>query len=386
MAVTTPASNPAVDLSAGSTDVVSDRRADVDAKQTLVGGLLEQTGCEGLLVLDPGNFAWLTGGAISRGVLDPDELPGLYYTAAQRWLLSSNVESQRLFDEEINELGFMLKEWPWQWGRAQLLADLIQGKQVAADTPFGNVQLVAEQLRGLRRVLSPYEQACYRQLGQVLVHAVEATCRSANPGDTERELAGQLSHRLLRRGAMPVALGVAADGRSQSYRRFGFTPSPVHSHCVVTATARKYGLYASAARAFSFGPPDQDFKQQHVAAAKIAATYVASSWPDALPTELINAGKRIYQVTGFEHEWTASPQGCVTGRAPVELMLGPDTAELFRAGWAVIWEPTVGAASSIDAFLVTEAGPQLMTPTEIWPLINVRVLGTEFPRPHILER
>ncbi len=385
--ISTP--NPAVDASASSpssVEEVSDRRADVEAKQSQIATLLAETGCEGLLVLDPGNFAWLTSGAISRGNLNTEELPGLYYTPTQRWLLASNVESQRLFDEEIHQLGFMLKEWPWHWGREQLLADLIQGKRIAGDTPFRDVQVAPEPLRGFRRVMSAYEQACYKQLGQVLVHAVEATCRSANPGDTERELAGQLCHRLVRRGALPVTVGVAADGRSQSYRRFGFTPSPVHSHCVVTATARKYGLYATASRSFSFGPPDEHFKAQHLAASKIAATYVASSWPDALPSELFNAGKRIYQVTGFEHEWLACPQGCVTGRQPVELNLGPETRELFRPGWAVVWEPSVGAASSSDTFLVTDAGPQLLTPTEVWPLINVKVLGTDFPRPHILER
>ena len=34
-----------------------DRRADVEAKQTLVAGLLREVGCDGLLVLQAENFA-----------------------------------------------------------------------------------------------------------------------------------------------------------------------------------------------------------------------------------------------------------------------------------------------------------------------------------------
>src|SRR5690348_14681616 len=94
----------------------SDRRADVDAKQALVAAVLQEVGCEGLLVLDPDNFAWLTSGAMSRGSLNPAEHPALYFSPEQRWIIASNVDTQRLFDEELDGLGFQLKEWPWHWG------------------------------------------------------------------------------------------------------------------------------------------------------------------------------------------------------------------------------------------------------------------------------
>src|SRR5207302_9555624 len=114
-----------------------------------------------------------------------------------RWALSSNVDSQRLFDEELDGLGFQLKEWPWHWGRAQLLADLCQGRRVACDQPYAHAQLAAEQLARFRRTLTPYEQACYRALGQTVGHAREATCRSVHPGHTVPRSLGRVSHRLL---------------------------------------------------------------------------------------------------------------------------------------------------------------------------------------------
>lgn len=363
-----------------------DRRGDIDSKQTQVAGLLQAAGCDGLLILEPQNFAWLTSGASARGVLNPDEHPALYFSAEQRWALSSNVDSQRLFDEELDGLGFQLKEWPWQWGRRQLLDDLCQGRRVACDRPFGDAQNVGDKIAQMRRALTLYEQACLRAVGQVVSHALEATSRTLEPNQTERELAGQLAHRLLHRGAQPVLLGVAADGRSKIYRHCGFTEVPIRRYAVLFATARKYGLCATATRTMWFGPPEESFRVEQDAACKVHATYVASSWPDAGPREILSLARRVYQVTGFEHEWLLSPQGHITGRMPVELNLLPATEELFQSGWAVTWQASVGAACCCDTFLVTDSGPELVTPTEGWPLKRIRIQGADFLRPYLLER
>src|SRR5262245_33908514 len=71
-------------------DTGSDRRSDIDAKMTHVASLLQETNCEGLLLLDPDNVSWLTAGATSRGILDPHELPGIYCNGEARWVLCSN--------------------------------------------------------------------------------------------------------------------------------------------------------------------------------------------------------------------------------------------------------------------------------------------------------
>jgi Xaa-Pro aminopeptidase len=364
----------------------SDRRADLDAKQVGVAALLQEVGCEGLLVLDPENFAWLTSGATPRGVLDPAETPALYCSPEQRWLLSSNADTLRLFDEELDGLGFQLKEWPWHWGREQLLADLCQGKRLACDLSRPDCTFVGDRLVKPRRTLSNYEQACSAALGQVISHALEATCRTMMQNETERELAGQLSHRLLHRGAHPLVIGVAADGRSRLYRHFGFTSTPIRKYAVLTVAARKYGLICTASRSVSFGAADGDFRKEHDAVCKVSATYQASTWPDAVPQQILAAGRRVYQLTGFEHEWLQCPQGHVTGRSAVEMTLLPQTAELFQAGWAVTWRASAGAAHSCDTFLVSDKAPQALTPTEVWPLKRIRVQGAEFFRPDILQR
>jgi hypothetical protein len=367
-------------------DARLDRRIDIDQKQAWVSSFLQQSNCDGLLVLDPDNFAWLTSGGAARGILDPAGHPALFFSPQQRCLLCGNADTQRIFDEEIDGLGFQVKEWPWYWGRERLLADICQNRRVACDRPFLECKDVGEQLRQRRRVLSAYERGCIRSLGPLLAHAIEAVCRNLVPHQTEREAAGQVGHRLLHRGALPAAISVAADGRSRTYRQGGFTSSPITRFCVITATARKYGFYATASRSMTFGAPEEAFKKEHEAACKIAATYVGASWTDAVPKAILSTGRHVYQTSGYEHEWRLSPQGFVTGRAAVEQPFLPTTEDLLQTHWAVTWRASVGAGVSCDTYLITEKGPEIVTPAQSWPLMRIRYHGADILQPCPLEK
>jgi len=369
-----------------SLTTAADRRADVERKHGEIAALLREVRCDGMLILETENVAWLTSGGSTRSVFDPGSQAAIYFNQEGRWILASNSDSQRIFDEEIDGLGFQLKEWPWHWGRTQMLTDLCQGRKVACDRSFVQCQVVSEQLQQRRRIMTTYDQACLRALGQIVSHALEATGRTMRRGESEREIAGQLSHRLLHRGVYPVALSVAADGRGRNYRQSGFTSMPIRNNCVLTVLGRKYGLCVMASRSICFAQPDNAFKKEHDTASRVSATYVAGSWPDSIPEQILATGRRVYQVCDAEYEWLANSQGHVTGRSPVELALDTQTEELFHSGWVVTWNASCGAAVSCDTFLITEDGPRVLTPTENWPLKRIRVQGAEFVRPDILVR
>jgi hypothetical protein len=300
-----------------------------------------------------------------------------------RCLVANNVDSQRLFDEELDGLGFQIKEWPWHLGRAQLLNDL---RDIACDSPFGDAKLVGPQLHLMRRTLTDYEIACHRTLGQTLSHALEATGRTLSQGETEREIAGQLSHRLLHRGVQPLVISVTADDRGRTYRQASYTSVPVTRTCVMTVAARKYGLCARASRAISFGQPDSAFRRDYDNACKISATYVAGSWPDSVPRQILLTGQRIYQLTGVEHEFYLAPQGHLIGHALVEANISLHDEQLLEAHTAVTWCVAVGAAVSCDTYLIAEDGPRPITSAENWPLKRIRIQGAEFVRPDLLIR
>src|ERR1700677_124670 len=223
------------------------RRADVEAKHLDMLKVTQEAGCDGLLVMNPKNFAWLTSGATSSRI-DESMQPCLYFQVDNRWVVCCNTDTQRLFDEEIDGLGFQVKEWPWHGGREKHLSELLQGKNLACDVPWATAKPVGDQLRKLRCRLTEYERNCYLSLGQIVSHALEASCRTMVKGDTEREVASQLSHRLLHRGALPVLISVAADARRRVYRQPGFTAAPIRDNCTLLVVARKYGLCAQASR------------------------------------------------------------------------------------------------------------------------------------------
>ena len=131
---------------------------------------------------------------------------------------------------------------------------------------------------------------------------------------------------------------------------------------------------------------DAEFQKEQNAICRVSASFLASTWPDAVPREILTAGRRIYLISGYEHEWLLAPQGWLTGRAPVEEMLTPQTEQLFQAGEAVTWSPSTGAASGCDTFLITDKGPREMTPSEAWPLKLIKIQGAEFTRPDVLQR
>jgi hypothetical protein len=155
---------------------------------------------------------------------------------------------------------------------------------------------------------------------------------------------------------------------------------------VLKVTARKYGLCATASRSVCFGAPDTLFRKEHDASCKVCATYVASSWPDAVPRQILTGGQRLYQLVGAESEWCLAPQGHVTGRSPVELTLTPKTEELLHANWSVTWQASIGSALSCDTFLIGDDGARAITAPESWPLKRIRTQGAEFVRPDLLVR
>jgi Xaa-Pro dipeptidase len=365
-----------------------DRSADIDLKQQEAAVLLTQMGCEGLLLLAPANFSRFTAGAVPPAALDPGDRPAVYFSGQQRWVLCSNVDTQALFDEQLDGLGFQLKEWNWQRGRETLLAEVCQGRAVAADLPLGECLPAAEPLARLRRRLTPWERAEYRRLGADLAHALEATCRNLEPGETERQVAGQLAHRLVQRGVTPEAIAVAADDRARRYRRHGVTPTVITRMCMLEATASRHGLFVTASRSVCFGEPDERFRAEFDAASRAGVVWLAGSKPGVVPAEVIGlASVMLPRGSDFEHEWKLSPPGIVTGYRPVEAWLTPRTLETFQEGSAVAWQARVGAARLCDTALVGGEGPIDVTPAEEgWPVRRLKLQGAAYDRPDVLIR
>jgi Xaa-Pro dipeptidase len=362
------------------------RWIEIAERQSFVASLLVEINADQLLLLEPANLAWFAGTPLARGALDPTEQPALVVSAHQRWVVSSNVDSQRLFDNFLDNLGFQLKEWPWHIGREQLLADLCDNKRLCCDRLVRDAVSATERLRTARLVHSPLTQNALRQLGRDVAHSLEATGRAAEAGDSEGELAGQVAHRLAHRGVEAIAVDAAADGRDTHDARPLFTDRRCEKSCMVAAVCRRDGLHVAASRTILFGDPAEATAKQIESAGQIAAARVAALTPGLTPESLFSTGQRVAEALHHEHIWHDRPFGHWTGWLPVEATLMPNGQQTLSLGETLTLSSRVGTGSFLDTFLITDSGSERITRDEEGPVRRYRAGGRIIELPDVLRR
>lgn len=364
------------------------RRADVEEKHRRIIGFLDRHGYEAVVLGRADSIAWLTaGGDLARDLACERGSVLIYVNRKCRAVLADNVQSARVFEEEIAGLGFQLKERAWHDEPERIVAELGRNKPMASDLVLAPCINELPALRALRLALTKLERQRLRELGRAVSRSVEATCRNFMPGETEADVAGHLAHRLLREEIVPVELRVAGDDRLARYRQPTFKSAPIRRHATIAVVGRRHGLCAGLTRTVSFGPVDDEFRAAHGVASMVDATCIFFSRAGEPLREVFRRAKRIYEKFGHPDEWTLDYQGHLTGYAPCEGRLTPDAELVLQPEMALRWSPSVGAARSEDTIVVDgRGGYEVVTDAQHWPKVEVVVKGYTMTRPGILER
>lgn len=363
-----------------------ERTADIDFKHRLVSEFLARHRYDALLLEKPANFAWFTSGADSSRAGSSETAAGLFITPEARVVITTNVDSTQLFERELPGLGFQLKERPWHEPRHALVDDLCRGRAVAGDRGNGRTKDVSVHLTAMRIPLTALECERIRQVGRLVAHAVEATARHCRRGQTEAEIAGELSHRLIRHRIVPERLQVVADGRGRRYRNWSYGDEPLGQYCTISAVGRKQGLCVGVSRTVAFGEIPAELRGAHQRAMLMQATGMYFSQREWELFETWNRVQRIYEKFGFPDEWQRARQAEIIGYEPAEVPVVPRSEFHLQARMAVYWHPSVGPALGGDSILVSEKGFELLTPMEAWPRVTVKVKGTPIHCPDVLCR
>jgi Xaa-Pro dipeptidase len=369
---------------------VARRRADVEEKHQRVRGLLDATGQDAVVLGLADSVAWFTsGGDLGQTLGSEQSSILLYISRTSRAVVADNVQSCRVFEEELAGLGFQLKERPWYDEPQQVIAELCHNKRVATDigqSAYSVARRETDGLFNLRRRLTTIERQRLRELGRTLSLAVEATCRNFLPGEREADVAGHLSHRLIREGVVPVDLRVASDDRLARFRQPTFKASPIRKRATIAVTGRRHGLCASITRTVAFGKVEREFRENHALATMVDATCIFFSRPNRVISDVFRRSKRIYEKFDHPHEWTLDYQGSLIGYSPREVLLRPDSTLVLDSHMALAWSPSVGSARTEDTVIIDTRGYEVVTKMDDWPAIEVAVKGYVIPRPGILER
>lgn len=383
--MTIVAVNAHAPISSGEIPTSDPRRAiEVDQKQEQVVEFLEANQLDALLLQNPENIAWFTTGADLTRSGTGESIAAIFITQDARLVACSNVDANQIFDRAIPGLGFQIKSRPWHEPLSQLIRDLCNGRKVGSDSGFEQTQNVSEQLKSWRFPLSELEGERIREVGKLVAHAVEATARSVERGITEQEIAGSLSHRLLRHGVSPRRIQVMVDGQSIRYRHWGFGEDRLERYCVISAVGSQNGLHAAATRTVSLGAPPSSFIKSHHLALLMQATGMYFSKPDWALFDTWNRVKRIYEKYDCADEWQHADQADIIGYLPAETSILLNSDFKLTPGMAAFWHPSVGPAMTGDTILIEEDKTILITPMENWPTAKVMVKEHQLTLPDIL--
>lgn len=360
------------------------RMAEIDRRHGLIKEFLHREDYAALLLQKPANFAWMTAGALNQRGGTTGTTGSLFVTPEARLIACSSENTRQFFESDVAGLGFQLKERPWFEPRSVMIGDLCRGRRVASDTGTQETDDASMPLLGMRLPLTDYDFELLRYAGKQLTHAIEATARNFSRGRSEAEIAGEVSHRLIKHGIMPERIQILGDGRGRRFRYWTFDQSSVQRYCTISVVGRYQGLHVGAARTVSLGEAPNDLLAAFEPAALIAATGMFFSQPEWELFEVWNRVRRIYEKTGVDSEWLQADQADVVEYEFGSVPMMPGSQFRLASGVPVFWHPSVGPALLGDTVLVNGDGTEILTSTGEWPEIPIRVKGVQLNIPAIL--
>ena len=357
------------------------RVAERTEKRARVRALLDAQDLDALVLRQPGNVAWYSGGGRTHMLLTQEVgVAAVVITRDRDEVVTAVNEAARLESEELGGLEAEFRVLPWN---ADLAAALPRGSRVGADGGLDGARDVSAAVEAARRTLVRDEVTRYEGLGRDTAAALTLAARSLDPAQTEFAAAARVAAALVERGADPIVLLVAGEERLPRHRHPLPTGAPLGRLAMVVVCARRHGLIANATRFVAFGGLSPELRDAYERLLAVDAAFNAATVPGARVGDVFARGAAAYAEHGFDaHEWRLHHQGGPTGYAARDYVADADSAPSVEAGQAFAWNPSVPSLKSEDTIVATADGPRILTSDPEWPTADVGGLH----RPLVLER
>jgi Xaa-Pro aminopeptidase len=362
---------------------------EIKEKERRVREFLKSKGLKGLLLGRQANFSWMTCGGLNLvGITTEFGATSLLITQDSKYVLSNNIESPRMIDEEqLEKQGFIAKTFPWYEDQeAPLVRELVGESPFGSDVPFQNAMVVAEDVARLRYSLTPEEKDRYRWLGEKVSLALEKTLMKTKKGETESEVVGRLCNELWKDRIDPVTLMSAADDRVFQFRHPIPTEKKIKKYLMLSVNARKWGLIVSLTRFVYFGKLPRVLRRKYEANVFVDCTLMAHTRPGTPARDVLQKGIDAYREKGYPEEWKLHHQGGSIGYTGRDYRVNFKTSDLVQEHQAFTWNPSITGTKSEDTILATSKGPEIITRPIRYPTLSLEVENVFFIRPAILEK
>ena len=362
---------------------------EIKEKERRVREFLQLKGLKALLLKRQANFSWMTCGGLNLvGITTEVGATSLLITEDSKYVISNNIESPRMIDEEgMEKQGFIVKTFPWYEDQeAIIVRDLIGESSFGSDVPFQNAMVVADDVARLRYSLTPEEQERYRWLGERVSSALEKTMMKTKEGEKESEVVARLCKEIWKDRIDPIMLMAAADDRVFKFRHPIPTERKIEKYLMISVNARKWGLIVSLTRFIHFGKISEALGKKYEASVFIDCTMMAHTRPGVPAREVLQKGIDAYREKGYPEEWELHHQGGSIGYTGRDYRVNFKTPDLIQEGQGFTWNPSITGTKSEDTILATSKGPEMITRPILYPTLSMAVEGISFTRPAILVK
>lgn len=350
--------------------------------------LLDADGYDAMLLGRIDNFSWFTGGGECHVNTAAETGSGaLLIQRSKVTVIANNVERARLFEEEVAGLGFGEEISLWvEEALPPAVARLAPNQQIISDVAMPGVTACPEKIANLRASLTTAEVERYRMLGAEVGAALGQTCQEIERGMTEYQVAAALARRQWERGITPIVVLIAADERLMKYRHPIPQDHTVERTVMLVICGRRNGLIVSATRIVNFGPVSDELRKKHEAVARVDAAFIGNTTIGARIGDIFKAGLAAYAAEGYPEEWKLHHQGGPTGYAARDYRATSATDARVELNQAFAWNPSITGTKSEDTILALPSGPEIISASPGFPMLEVEASGMKLTRSDILVR
>ncbi|MBW4604657.1 MAG: M24 family metallopeptidase [Calothrix sp. FI2-JRJ7] len=331
---------------------------EVSTKLEFIRQTLKENGAQGVHLCGTDWFAWITAGASNTVLLTAETgIASVLVTADDAWVLTDEIEAQRLQDEEL-PTNFKLEIYPWADtnARKSFIRNATGDGKILSDRPVESEKPLPESLQQYKRVMMSSELERYREVGRKASAAMTQVLLAAKPTWTEYELAGAGAEALWARGLHPALTLVAGERRLPLYRHATPTNEPIGVKAMMVFCARGYGLYANLTRFVSFGTILDKENELHRVCREVESVALNMCKPGTAMNEVYQALAETYEQHGFPNSIREHHQGGTTGYLAREIVANPTTSDTLKENIAVAWNPSLVGAKIEDTFVISADG------------------------------
>ncbi|MCS7233805.1 MAG: M24 family metallopeptidase [Synergistetes bacterium] len=363
------------------------RKEEVKVKLERVRRFLRENNLSAMLIKKQPNFSWITAGGVNFvGMTTETGVTSVLVTEKEAFVIANRIESKRMREEEVGEIGFEVLEYEWYEDKEMEIVKKITGnRNIGCDIPLSETQFVEGTFKKLRYELTEEEIERYKYLGEKLSKIVEEVLMyEVKPGQTEIEVAGEISAKLWKEGIEPTAFMISSDDRVRNYRHPISKNKRIEKLLMASVNARYKGLYTTITRMAYFGEPPAALKKQYQDNVEIECIMIAKTRIGEEMRVPVLSAIEEYEKRGYKDEWKLHHQGGAMGYYPREIRVTPSTAEKILKNQAFCWNPSISGTKSEDGFIVTEKGPIMITKPVIFPKLSIEVEGITLIKPDML--